>query len=145
MSTLMKNQLPSTVTSAVLCLMLLFIAPVPAHSAKQMPPSFAFGNEPSDVLSNYPLGIINEQDAFARHGGPIRKEVLPNGNQGWIYQSGEEFGVPSIYVLQFSDDGVVIDVLHKDYRSETGHTALEFQYMADKDPMSRIPGPAPSR
>ena len=141
----MKNQLSISVTSVVISLVLLVSIPVPAYSAKQKPPSFSFGNEPSEVLRSYPLGTINEQDAFAHHGGPIRKEVLPNGNQGWIYQPGLEFGVPSIYVLQFSGDGVVIDVLHKDYRDKLGNSALQLQYLIDKDPMERILGPAPGR
>lgn len=141
----MKNLIPKIVSYTAISLMLTIIAPNPAHSAKQMPPSFAFGNEPSDVLSGYPLGIINEQDAFAHHGGPIRKEVLPNGNQGWIYMSGEKVGVPSIYVLQFSHDGIVIDVLHKDHRYKIGHSALQYQYLIYMDPMSRTLGSKPGQ
>ena len=141
----MKNLIPKAITFTVIGLLLLIAAPITAYSAKQMSPSFAFGNEPSDILSSYPLGIINEQDAFAHHGGPIRKEALPNGNQGWIYKSGEEVGVPSIYVLQFSPDGIVIDVLHKDHRNEIGHSALQYQFLVDKDPMERILGPGPGQ
>jgi hypothetical protein len=139
----MKNLMPGAVTSAVIGLLLLVAAPITVYSAKPMPPSFAFENEHTDILSSYPLGIINEQDAFAHHGGPIRKEVLPNGNQGWIYVSGEKAGVPSIYILQFSQDGFVIDVLHKDYRYKIGHSALQYQYLIDKDPMTRVLGPKP--
>ena len=141
----MKNPIPKAMTFAVIGLLLMLVAPIAAHSAKQMPPYFTFGNEPYDVLNSYPLGVINEQDAFAHHGGPIRKEVLPNGNQGWIYLSGEEAGVPSIYVLQFSHDGIVIDVLHKDHRYKIGHSALQYQYLVDKDPMIRVPGPNPDQ
>lgn len=136
----MRNQIPKLVTLASICLIVLSIAPVPAIAAKEMPPSFAYGNEPHDVLGSYPLGIINEQDAFAHHGGPIRKEILPNGNQGWFYMSGEKAGVPSIYVLQFSHAGVVIDVLHKDHRYKLGHSALQYQYLIDKDPMVKVYG-----
>ena len=141
----MRNQTFRTVTLASICLMLLSIAPIPASAAKPMPPSVAFGNEPSDVLASYPLGIINEQDAFAHHGSPIRKEALPNGSQGWIYKSGEKVGVPSIYVLQFSDDGIVIDVLHKDHRYKIGHSALQYQYLINKDPMERTLGTGPGQ
>jgi len=141
----MRNQIPKIVILASICLILLSIAPTPASAAKQMPPNFAFGNEPSDVLSSYPLGIINEQEAFAHHGGPIRKEVLPNGNQGWIYMSGERAGVPSIYVLQFSHAGIVIDVLHKDYRYKIGHSALQYQYLIDMDPMVKALGSKPDQ
>jgi hypothetical protein len=96
---------------------------------KPMPPKFGFEVDPADALHNYPLGVITEQDAFAHHGGPVRKVTLPNGNPGWLYKSGEEAGVPSIYVLEFSSDGVVIDVLHKDYRYKIGHSALQYQYL----------------
>lgn len=141
----MSNPMSKTIAIAVISSMLLFIAPVPASAAKQMPPNFAFGNEPRDVLTSYPLGIINEQDAFAHHGAPILKEMLPNGNQGWVYKSGEEAGVPSIYVLQFSGDGIVIDVLHKDHRYKIGHSALQYQYLVNKDPMMSIHGPGPDQ
>lgn len=141
----MKNLIQKTVTFTIIVLPLLIAAPTTAYSAKQEPPNFSFGNEPSEVLMSYPLGIFNEQDAFSHHGGPIRKELLPNGNQGWLYQSGEKFGVPSIYVLQFSRDGIVIDILHKDYRDKLGHSALQYQYLIDKDPMVRILGSSPGR
>ena len=141
----MKNLTSKAITIAVIGALLAVAAPTTTYSAKQMPPSFAFGNESSDILSSYPLGIINEQDAFAHHGAPIRKERLPNGSQGWVYQSGEEFGVPSIYVLHFSNDGVVTDVLHKDVHGKLGHSALQYQFLVDKDPTERILGPGPGQ
>ena len=141
----MKNLAPRVMTFAVIGLLLLLAAPITAQTTKRMPPSFAFGNEPSDVLKNYPLGSINQQDAFSHHGVPTRKEVLPNGNQGWIYKSGEEAGVLSIYVLEFSRDGIVIDVLHKDHRYKMGHSALQYQYLVDKDPMMRSLGSNPDQ
>ena len=96
---------------------------------KSMPPKFSYAVDPSEVLHKYPLGVINEQDAFAHHGGAVRKVKLPNGNPGWLYKEGEEAGVPSIYVLEFSSDGIVIDVLHKDYRYKIGNSALQYQYL----------------
>lgn len=141
----MKNPESRAMTFAVIGLLLLFAAPIAAQATKQTPPSFEFGNEPSDVLKNYPLGSINQQDAFAHHGAPILKEVLPNGNEAWIYKSGEMAGVPSIYVLQYSSDGIVIDVLHKDHRYKIGHTALQYQYLVDKDPMTKTLGPIPDQ
>jgi hypothetical protein len=137
----MRNLIPNAATFAVISLLLIFFAPVPGNAAKQMPPGFSFENDPSEILAEYPLGTITEQDAFAHHGGPVLKEVLPNGNQGWVYKSGEDAGVPSFYVLQFSQDGIVIDVLHKDYRNKIGHSALQYQYLVGKDPMSRTLGP----
>jgi hypothetical protein len=34
--------------------------------------------------------------------------------------------VPSVYVLEFSCDGLVIDVLHKSYRYKRGHSPLRY-------------------
>jgi len=89
--------------------------------------------------------VINTQDAFAHHGGPIRKETLPNGNQGWLYKAGEEVGVPSIYVLEFSNEDIVIDVLHKDHRYKFGHSALQYQYLSGLELESRTLGPGSSK
>lgn len=114
-----------------------------AQSQKPMPPSFSLETDPADVLHNYPLGIINEQDAFAHHGGAVRKVTLPNGNPGWLYKAGEEAGVPSIYVLEFSRDGIVIDVLHKDYRYKIGHSALQYQYLQHVEAELQTSGPGP--
>ncbi len=108
---------------------------------KPMPPRFSFENDPAEVLHNYPLGVINEQDAFAHHGGPVRKVELPNGKQGWLYTAGEKVGVPSIYVLEFSGNGVVIDVLHKDYRYKIGHSALQYQYLKHVEAELQTLGP----
>jgi hypothetical protein len=110
---------------------------------KPMPPKFSFANDPAEVLHNYPLGVINEQDAFAHHGGPVRKVKLPNGLQGWLYKAGETEGVPSIYVLEFSNDGIVIDVLHKDYRYRIGHSALQYQYLQHVEAELQTLGPRP--
>jgi hypothetical protein len=112
---------------------------------KPMPPSFSLETDPADVLHNYPLGVISEQDAFAHHGGPVRKVTLPNGTQGWLYKSGEKEGVPSIYVLEFSSDGLVIDVLHKDYRYKIGHSALQYQYLQHVEAELSTLGPGPGK
>jgi hypothetical protein len=100
-----------------------------ASPATPKPPAFSFENDPAEVLHNYPLGVVTEQEAFAHHGGPVRKVTLPNGMVGWLYVAGEEAGVPSVYVLEFSRDGVVIDVLHKSYRYKLGHSAVQYQYL----------------
>jgi hypothetical protein len=115
-----------------------------AEQAQQaMPPRFSVENDPAEVLKNYPLGVITEQEAFAHHGGPVRKVKLPNGMQGWLYTSGEVAGVPSVYVLEFSGDGVVIDVLHKDYRYKFGHSALQYQYLQHVEAQLQTLGPGP--
>ncbi|HYQ70926.1 MAG TPA: hypothetical protein VET88_03240 [Gammaproteobacteria bacterium] len=110
---------------------------------KPMPPRFSFETDPAEVLHNYPLGVITEQDAFAHHGGAVRKVTLPNGNPGWLYTAGENAGVPSIYVLEFSRDGLVIDVLHKDYRYKIGHSALQYQYLQHVEAELQTLGPGP--
>lgn len=110
-----------------------------------MPPTFSYANDPVEVLRSYPLGVINTQDAFAHHGGAVRKVTLPNGNQGWLYKSGEKIGVPSLYILQFSNEGIVIDVLHKDYRYKIGHTALQYQYLHDVVAEIQTLGPGPGQ
>lgn len=130
----------------VIAVLFLWTANSQALEAKKpMPPKFSFGNDPGEVLHNYPLGIINMQDAFAHHGGPVRMVTLPNGNQGWLYVAGEEAGVPSIYVLQFSGTGTVIDVLHKDYRYKIGHSALQYQYLQHVEAELQKLGPGPGK
>lgn len=132
--------------SALTGILLLWVSGSHAlEPQKPMPPRFSFDNEPSEILHNYPLGIISKQDAFAHHGGAARKVNLPNGNQGWLYKAGEEYGVPSIYVLQFSSDGIVIDVLHKDYRYKIGHSALQYQYLQHVEAELQTLGPGPGK
>lgn len=114
-----------------------------APPTKPVPPAFSFENDPSEVLHNYPLGVITELEAFAHHGGPVRKVTLPNGQKGWLYTAGEEAGVPSIYVLEFSSNGVVIDVLHKSYRYKLGHSALQYQYLQHVEAELQTLGPGP--
>jgi hypothetical protein len=113
------------------------------QSTQPKPLMFSFENDPAEVLHNYPLGVINEQEAFAHHGGPVRKVTLPNGQKGWLYTAGEEAGVPSIYVLEFSSDGLVIDVLHKSYRYKLGHSALQYQYLQLVEAELQTLGPGP--
>jgi len=115
------------------------------QSFKPMPPTFAFENHPADILKNYPLGVIRKQDAFAHHGGAIHKVTLPNGNLGWLYKAGEKAGVPSIYILEFSSDDIVIDVLHKDHRYKIGHSALQYQYLQHIEAELRTFGPGPGK
>jgi len=110
---------------------------------KQMPPTFSYKNEPEKILSEYPLGLINKQEAFAHHGGPVRKLLLPNGNNAWLYSTGEEAGVPEIYILQFSDKDIVIDVMHKSVHYKKGHSALQYQFLQTVTPELRITGPEP--
>ena len=114
-----------------------------AQMKKPMPPTFSFRHEPEKVLSEYPLGLINKQEAFAHHGGPVRKLLLPNGNRGWLYSTGEEAGIPELYILQFSEDGKVIDVMHKSLHYKNGHSALQYQFLQGITPELKMTGPGP--
>lgn len=114
-----------------------------AQAMKAMPPSFSFANKPEQVLSEYPLGSISKQEAFSHHGGPLRKLPLPNGNAGWLYSVGEEAGVAEIYLLQFSGEEIVIDVMHKSPHYENGHTALQYQFLREITPELKMTGPGP--
>ena len=114
-----------------------------AQAQKPMPPTFSFSYEPEKVLREYPLGLIYKQEAFAHHGGPLRKITLPNGNRGWLYSTGEDAGIPEIYILQFSNEGKVIDVMHKSLHYKNGHTALQYQFLQDVTPELKMTGPGP--
>lgn len=118
---------------------------VASQDSISMPPRFEVNAEPKEILSAYPLGVINKQTAFAHHGQALKKFILPNGNEGWLYKVGEKAGIPSNYVLQFSDAGFVIDVLHKDHRYTLGHSALQYQYLVDSKVKLRTLGDAPSK
>lgn len=125
---------------------LLTVAILPATLLAQkapMPLHFDISSEPEEVLSSYPLGVINKNAAFAHHGPAIKKFKLPNGNEGWLYKAGEKAGIPSNYILQFSSDGIVIDVLHKDHRYKLGHSALQYQYLTGSDVKLRTLGSGP--
>lgn len=110
---------------------------------KPMPPTFSFRYEPEKILREYPLGLIKKQEAFAHHGGPVRKIRLPNGNLGWLYSTGEEAGIPELYILQFSNDGIVIDVMHKSLHYKNGHSALQYQFLQAVTPELKITAPDP--
>jgi hypothetical protein len=98
---------------------------------------FSFETEPTDVLKSDPLGVVNEQAALAHYGSPVRKPVLPNGNQGWLYETGEKINVPGLYISEIPNDGIVIDVLHKGYHYDGGHSALRYQYLEGAEVASR--------
>jgi hypothetical protein len=51
----------------------------------------------------------------------------------------------NIFGLQFSSDGIVIDVLHKDHRDKIGHSALQYQYLDHVEMELRTLGPGPGK
>lgn len=57
-----------------------------AYAVKPMPSKFTLNQEAGKILQGYPLGIINQQDAFSHHGPPLKKIILPNGNWAWLYK-----------------------------------------------------------
>lgn len=127
----------------IIVLSITLSAVATAQNKIPMPPRFDISSEPKEILSTYPLGIISKEAAFAHHGPALQKFRLPNNNEGWLYKAGEEAGIPSNYVLQFSNAGVVIDVLHKDYRYKMGHSALQYQYLLDAEVKHRSLGSRP--
>lgn len=140
----MKN---TVINNSIIVIIFIAISNIAlaAQAQKPMPPTFSFMHEPEKVLREYPLGLINEQEAFAHHGAPVRKLILPNGNRGWLYSTGEKAGVPELYILQFSSDGKVIDVMHKSLNYKNGHTALQYQFLQDITPELKMTGPGPGQ
>ncbi|MBT8348302.1 MAG: hypothetical protein HKP62_02505 [Sulfurovum sp.] len=116
-----------------------------AQAYKTMPPTFSYDQNAEKVLSEYPIGKINMSDAFSHHGAPVRKLILPNGNRGWLYSTGRDVYTPNLYILQFSDKDIVIDVLHKSLHYKNGHSALQYQFLQSADPALRLTGPGPGQ
>lgn len=106
-----------------------------SHAAEQKylptPPAFSVKTDMEEALLKYPLGVINKEVAHHHHGLATRKVTLPNGDEGWVYQVGEGFGLRT-YTLEFNDKGVVIDVLYNEKGRHNGLTALQVQAQAKK-------------
>jgi hypothetical protein len=96
-----------------------------------MPPTCSISADMEKTLLKYPLGVITKQAAFSHHGKATREVKLPNGNEGWVYQVGEEYGLRT-YTLEFSNKGVVTDVLYNEKGRHNGLTALQLQAQAAK-------------
>lgn len=94
----------------------------------RMPPRFKLDATPQDVLSIYPLGVIDKQAAFSHHGGTHRKVTLPNGMEGWLYHVGEQQWHRS-YTLVFDINNKVSDILYYDHgkNREYGLSAMQIQ------------------
>lgn len=111
----------------------LFSAFIEAAESKYppMPPDFSIKTDTKEALLKYPLGVITQVAAFSHHGQATRKVTLPNGNEGWVYQVGEGYGLRT-YTLEFNDKQVVIDVLYNENGRHNGLTALQLQAQAAK-------------
>ncbi len=96
-----------------------------------MPPDFSTRTDMEAALLIYPLGVITKEAAFSHHGQATRKVTLPNGNEGWVYQVGEGYGLRT-YTLEFNEKGIVIDVLYNENGRHNGLTALQLQAQAKK-------------
>lgn len=132
----------------MLILTTLFALPLLPNTAlavKPAPLSFKYGRDAAEVLRTYPLGVLNKKEVFSFHGAPIQKTVLPNGNDAWLYKVGEDVWIPNLYVVEFSHEGIVVDVLHKDIHYKNGHSALQYQYLINADIKSRLLGPGPAK
>ncbi|MBI5042019.1 MAG: hypothetical protein HZB57_12715 [Gammaproteobacteria bacterium] len=122
-------------TMIMLAVMLGTMLGVFAHAEEQkympMPPAFSAQANPEETLRTYPLGVITKQAAFSHHGQATRAVKLPNGNEGWVYQSGEESGLRT-YTLEFDGQDRVVDVLYNERGRHNGMTALQVQAQAAK-------------
>jgi hypothetical protein len=116
-----------------------------AQAYKSMPPTFSYDQNAAKVLSEYPLGLINMREVISHHGAPVRKLILSNGNKGWLYSTGRDVYTPNLYILQFSDKDIVIDVLHKSLHYKNGHSALKYQFLQGSDPELKLTGPGPGQ
>ncbi|MEA3274096.1 MAG: hypothetical protein U9Q81_02115 [Pseudomonadota bacterium] len=113
-----------------------------------MPPRFTPDKDAEELLRDYPLGVITELAAYSHHGHPDHKITLPNGLEGWVYEiygdreirtyvqpGGSETEVEETpgaspkwsFVLVFSADGTVIDVLYDGKHPRLGLSALQVQ------------------
>jgi len=111
-----------------------------------MPMRFTSNSNPEQVLKSYPLGKLNKQMALSHHGKEDEQIILPNGLQAWVYNvdfykmpksytlpSGKEKlmlerkknGINKKYLLVFSNDNKIIDVIHiKNFKASS---ALKLQ------------------
>lgn len=127
-------------------------ASLAGQAGQSMPPSFTVEVEPESVLRAYPLGVITKQAAFSHHGKAVRTLILPNGEEGWVYEArgkqAQTYQHPTkekerhtvyetepgngvrTYTLVFDDKGVVIDVLYNERGRHDGLTALQVQRKA---------------
>lgn len=133
----------------ILLALVLTTASLAGQARLPMPPSFTSEVEPETVLRDYPLGVITKQAAFIHHGKATRTLTLPNGKEGWVYESGgkqaKTYQHPTkekqkhtvyetepgngvrTYTLVFDDKGLVIDVLYNEQGRHDGLTALQEQ------------------
>jgi len=134
----------------VAIVMLVSLFSIFTHAAEQKylptPPTFSTETDMKEALLKYPLGVINKEVAFGHHGQATRKIRLPNGDEGWVYQVGEGFGLRT-YTLEFNDKGVVSDVLYNENGRHNGLTALQLQAQAKKvlGPDAETPPPPKHR
>ena len=49
--------------------------------------------------------------------------------------------IPELYILQFSNDDLVIDVMHKSMHYKNGHSALQYQFLQGVTPELKMTGP----
>lgn len=112
----------------------------------EMPMRFISNADYIQGLKAYPLGKINKQMVLSHHGKEDKEITLPNGLQAWVYDlsfynlpkkyilpNGKEKVVLErkaasryqIYLLVFSDDEKVIDVIYR--KSGKSYSALLLQ------------------
>lgn len=130
-----------------------------ALAAQKMPPQFSFDHTPEEILQNYPLGTMNELAAFAHHGEPEHKILLPNNQKGWVYElydsktsaykdlTHQNKRVREIrsqiphrtFTLVFNSNGIVNDVLFNGQTPKFGISSLQVKRLS-KPSEQMLPG-----
>lgn len=141
-------------------LVLAFALSLPVQAASPgnegylpMPLKFSLESDHTEVMKNYPLGVITKMAAFTHHGQPHKTVELPNGLEGWMYEnvlkknksfkmsSGEKREMESMedahfvstYTLVFDSGGVVRDVLYQEPSHGNAESALLVQRVSKPD------------
>lgn len=77
-------------------------------------------------LQTFPFDTATKQAVLEANGPPQSTLLMPSGNEGWVYQFGEDFGRKT-YTVEFTPEGKVVDVLYNDRGPYNGTTARKLQ------------------
>lgn len=77
-------------------------------------------------LSSFPLDSSTKETVMQENGPPKNIMTLPSGNEGWIYEFGENYGKKT-YTVEFTKEGKVVDVMYNDRGPYNGLTAKKIQ------------------
>lgn len=71
------------------------------------------------TLQKAPLGELTKQQAFSRYGAADRVVRLPNGHTGWVYEVNDWRQAERTFTLEFSEQGVLHDIVYRGYGPDT--------------------------